>query len=105
MIKKSISRKPIKILIEGLGEAEGELIRFLAPRTVSAIIHKLPLGGRAAILNKKIYFQTNIRIGKEKSKRNVSSGTIAYWPMANALCIFYEDSISYGPVNIVGQVT
>ena len=37
MTESSVSRIPIKFIIEQLGEAEGELIRHLAPRTVEAI--------------------------------------------------------------------
>ncbi len=32
--EEGVSRIKIKFLIEGLGEAEGELVRFLAPRTI-----------------------------------------------------------------------
>ena len=46
-----ISRIKIKFIIEGLGEAEGELVRFLAPRTVAAIAHYLIF-----LLNKRLRF-------------------------------------------------
>ena len=32
--EEDVSRIRVKFLIEGLGEAEGELVRFMAPRTV-----------------------------------------------------------------------
>jgi hypothetical protein len=44
-----VSRIKIKFVIEGLGEAEGELVRFLAPRTIDTIVRKLPMEGRAAL--------------------------------------------------------
>jgi hypothetical protein len=35
----------------------------------------------------------------------VETGTIAFWPMGSALCIFYGQSQPYSPVNILGKVT
>jgi len=101
----SVSRIPIKFTIEGVGGAEGELIRHLAPRTVDAIARRLPIEGRAALWKEEVYFEIPVKIGKEKAKPNVEKGAIAYWPVGNALCIFYGESQPYSPVNIVGQVT
>ena len=39
---EDVSRIKVKFLIEGLGEAEGELVRFMAPRTVDTISQKTP---------------------------------------------------------------
>jgi len=99
------SRIPISLVVEGLGEAEGEFVRHLAPRTVDALKRKLPIEGRAAIWKEEVYFQIPVKVGDEKAKPTVKKGTIAYWPMGNALCIFFGESQPYSPVNIVGQVT
>jgi len=101
----SVSRIPIKFTIEGIGEAEGELIRHLAPRTVDAISKRLPIEGRAALWKEEVYFQIPMKMGKEKAEPTVEKGAVAYWPMGNAFCIFYGESQPYSPVNIVGQVT
>jgi len=101
----SVSRIPIKFTIEGVGEAEGELIRHLAPRTVDAIVKRLPMEGRGALWKEEVYFEIPVKMGKEKAEPTVERGAIAYWPMGNALCIFYGESQPYSPVNIVGQVT
>jgi len=101
----SVSRIPIKFTIEGVGEAEGELIRHLAPRTVDAIAKRLPMEGRAALWQEEVYFEIPVKMGKEKAEPTVEKGAIAYWPMGNALCIFYGESQPYSPVNIIGQVT
>jgi len=101
----SVSRIPIKFVIEGVGEADGELVRHLAPRTVEAIVQRLPVEGRAAIWKEEVYFEIPVKMGKEKAKATVEKGTIAFWPMGNALCIFYGESQPYSPVNVVGQVT
>ncbi len=101
----SISRIPVKFIIEGKGEAEGELIRFLAPRTVEAILRRLPIDGRVALLDGGVYFEVPIKMGQEKAKPVVDAGTVAYWPMSSALCVFYDRAKPHTPVNIVGRIT
>lgn len=100
-----VSRVRVRFVVEGLGEAEGELIRYLSPKTVDAIVRKLPLEGRAAIWKEEVYFEIPVRMGEEKAKSTVEKGTIAFWPMGSALCIFYGESQPYSPVNIIGKVT
>lgn len=103
--EEGVSRIKIKFLIEGLGEAEGELVRFLAPRTIDTIVRKLPLEGRAALYKEEVYFEIPIKMGEEKAKTTVEQGTIAFWPMDSALCVFYGTSQPYSPVSILGKVT
>ena len=102
---EDVSRVKIKFLIEGLGEAEGELVRFLAPRTIDTIVRKLPLEGRVAVWKEEVYFDIPIKMGEEKAKPTVEQGTIAFWPMGSALCVFYGKSQPYSPVNILGKIT
>jgi len=102
---ETVSRIPIDIMIEGLGKAEGELIRHLAPRTVDAILRAMPLEGRAAVWGREIYFQIPVKSGEEKAKSIAEKGLIAYWPMGNAFCIFYDKMRPYSPVNPIGKVT
>jgi hypothetical protein len=103
--EQEISRVKIRFIIEGLGEAEGELVRFLAPRTVDMLVRKLPIEGRAALWKEEVYFETPIKMGEEKAKSTVEKGTIAFWPMGSALCIFYGQSQPYSPVNVLGKIT
>jgi len=100
-----ISRIKIKFIIEGLGEAEGEFIRHLAPRTVDMVVRKLPFEGRAALWKEEVYFEIPVKMGEEKAKSTVEKGAIAFWPMGSALCIFYGESQPYSPVNVLGKVT
>jgi hypothetical protein len=102
---EGVSRIKVKFVIEGLGEAEGELVRFLAPRTIDAIVRKLPLEGRAALWQEEVYFEISLKMGEEKAKRTVEEGTIGYWPMSSAICIFYGKSQPYSPVSILGKIT
>lgn len=104
-METSISRVQVKFIIDNLGEAEGEFIRHMAPRTVDAILKKLPVEGRAALWKEEVYFETPMKTGEEKAKPTVEKGTIAYWPMGSAICIFYGESQPYSPVNIVGKIT
>ena len=103
--KAEISRVKVKFTVEGLGEAEGELVRFLAPRTVDLIVRKLPIEGRMAVWKEEVYFETSIKMGEEKAKGTVEVGTIAFWPMGSAICIFYGNSQPYSPVSILGKIT
>ena len=100
-----LSRFRVKVLLENLGEAEGELVRFLAPRTVEALIKKMPIEGRAAIWKEEVYFETPVKMGTEKPKSKVETGTVAYWPMGSAICIFYGKTQPYSPVNVIGRIT
>ncbi len=102
---ESVSRVKVKFVIEGLGEAEGELVRFLAPRTIDTIVRKLPMEGRAAIWKEEVYFEIPLKMGEEKAKPTVEEGTIAFWPMGSALCVFYGKSQPYSPVSILGKIT
>ena len=103
--EEDISRVKVRFLIEGLGEAEGELVRFLAPRTVDTIVRKLPVEGRAALWKEEVYFEIPVKIGEEKAKPTVENGAIAFWPMGSALCVFFGESQPYSPVNVLGKVT
>jgi len=101
----SVSRLPIRFIIENVGEAEGELVRISSPRTTDAIIRQLPLEGLAALWQQEVYFGIPVKMGNEKSKPTVEKGTLAYWPMGSAFCVFYGETQPYSPVNIIGQVT
>ena len=105
MSDEGISRVRIKFLLESLGEAEGELVRFKAPRTIDMIVRKLPIVGRIALYKEEIYFEIPIKMGEEKAKPIVETGTIAFWPMGSALCVFYGKSQPYSPVSILGKIT
>jgi len=104
MPETSLSRIPVKLIIERVGEAEGELIRHLAPRTADVIVKRLPVEGRAALWKEEVYFEIPVTMGEEKAKSRVKKGDLAYWPMGKALCVFFGDSQPYSAVNIVGRI-
>ncbi len=105
MSNEDVSRVKIKFQLEGAGEAEGEFVRFLAPRTVDTLVRRLPLEGRAALWKEEVYFEIPVKMGEEKAKPTVETGTIAFWPMGGALCVFYGQSQPYSPVSILGKIT
>lgn len=91
--------------LEGVeGVVRGELVRFWSPRTIEAIVRALPLEGKASIWGEEVYFQTPIKMGREKERATVEPGAIAYWPMGGALCFFYGSTQPYSAVNHVGKV-
>ncbi len=102
---EGVSRVSIRFAVEGVGEAEGELVRHLAPRTVDALVRRMPLEGRAALWGDEVYFEVPVKMGEEKARAAVEGGTIAFWPMGSALCVFPGGSQPYSPVNVLGRVT
>jgi hypothetical protein len=100
-----VSRYKIRLIAEGYGEADAELIRFHSPVTVDNLANALPFEGRAARWKEEIYFETPVKLGSEKAKSKVEVGSMAYWPMGSALCIFYGPTEPYSPVNVIGNVT
>ena len=101
---EDVTRYRIRLNAEGYGEADAELIRFQSPVTVDRLAEALPFEGRAARWKEEVYFETPVKLGSEKAKSKVEMGSMAYWPMGSALCIFYGPTQPYSPVNIVGRV-
>ncbi|UCE29522.1 MAG: hypothetical protein JSV85_02005 [Candidatus Bathyarchaeota archaeon] len=105
MSKEGVSSIKVRFLIGEVGEAEAELIRYFAPRTVGAIARSLPIEGQVARWKEEVYFEIPLKMGEEKPESKVEQGAIAYWPMGNAICVFHGETQPYSPVNIVGKVT
>jgi hypothetical protein len=100
----SVSRIPVLLVLEDGRQAEGELVRFCAPKTTDALLRRLPIEGRIARWKEEVYFETDIAIGFEKPRSKVETGTIAFWPMGSAVCVFYGQTQPYSPVNVIGVV-
>jgi len=88
----ALARIPIRIEIEGLGELDGELIRFYAPLTVSTFVKMLPIGGAIAKWDYAIYFQVPLERGAEKPVSRVSAGDILYWPPGSCIALAFADA-------------
>src|SRR5437879_13839961 len=94
-----VSRPKILLEIERIGVAEGEFHRFASPRTVDAVLRALPVGGRAAIWGEEVYFQVSVQAAGESPRNKLEVGSIAYWPMGSAGCVFCGSRKPYSPVH------
>lgn len=101
---EQISRIRVTFNVAELGDARGEFIRFLAPRTVEALLRILPIDGKTSRWKSEVYFPVPVKLGGEKPITTADAGTIAYWPMGSALCVFTEKMKPYTAVNPVGRI-
>jgi hypothetical protein len=98
-------RYKVLFKMEGLGEAKGELIRIKSPLTAESIYRAVPVAGKASVwMDAEVYFPAGIKRGLEKATRRIEKGDIAYWPLGDAICIFYEKIEPYSDVNVVGTI-
>ena len=82
--------------------------------TAVQIWEALPLEASAQIWGDEIYFEIPVQAGQAPDARaDVEVGTLAYWPVGHAFCIFFGPTPAsdgaqpraYSPVNVVGQVS
>ncbi len=99
----ALSRIPIKIEIEGVGEFKGELIRFHAPSTIQEILKNLPIEGAAALWDYAIYFQTDIERGVEKQVTRIKAGDILYWPPRKYILLAFADATPPAQMMKIGE--
>jgi len=81
--------------------------------TAQEIWEGLPITGVANVWGDEIYFTIPVQADQAPDARaDVEVGTLAYWPVGHAFCIFFGPTPvstdnrprAYSPVNIVGQV-
>jgi len=69
-----------------------------APETREAVEAALPVGGEAARWGAELYVRTDIDVGPENARAEVSRGAVAYWPQGDAVCLFWGPTpASTGP--------
>ncbi len=95
----------VKVVIEGLGNMEVELLRFRAPGVVSAILSKMPIEGRLAVFGHQVYFVVGLKRAGDKLTNYVEKGAVAYWPSGDAICFFLREGRPYGSVCVIGKIT
>jgi uncharacterized protein len=100
-----VSRPKVVFSIEDVGNALGEFHRFASPRTTDALLRNLPIGGRVVRYGEEVYFQVPVKASSESPKSMVEVGSVAYWPMGAAVCVFYGPTKPYSPVNKIGRIT
>ncbi|MCK5588045.1 MAG: hypothetical protein KAI34_04930 [Candidatus Lokiarchaeota archaeon] len=100
-----ISKVQIIFSVENQGDAIGELYRIKAPRTYAAILGILPHTEKASVYkNAQVSIRIPGSIGLEKATKEVNKGDIAYWPLGEGICIYYEKIEPYSPVNVLGKI-
>jgi len=81
--------------------------------TAQKLWDALPIEGQANIWGEEIYFEIPVSAAQEPDAREqVDRGTIAYWPVGRAFCIFFgptpvstnDQPRAYSPVNILGKI-
>ena len=82
--------------------------------TATAVWEALPLQAKANVWGDEVYFEIPVEMDQATDARaTVDVGTLGYWPMGRAFCIFYGPTPAssgsrpqaYSPVNIIGEVT
>ena len=104
--------KRIRILTEAVGEVLAELKEDEAPATCGAIWDALPFDSTANRWGDEIYFETPVRLKREKAQVVMEVGDVAYWPPGRAMCIFFGptpaskrgEPRAYSPVNLFAKI-
>ena len=102
----SVSRIAIIGLLDKKQVLRGQLIRHLAPLTISQLLRAFPLYGAVHYnLDVFCYIQTHLDIGQEKPKKKFSKGDITLMTSSGSMCFFLKDaSVSYS-MNLIGKIT
>ena len=81
--------------------------------TAKKLWEALPLEGQANLWGEEIYFSIPVSAPQEpEAQQEVEVGSIAYWPVGEAFCIFFGPTPAsrgnapraYSPVNILGNI-
>jgi len=81
--------------------------------TAAKIADALPLESQVNTWGQEIYFSIGVEAEQAPDARSeMSPGELAFWPMGNALCLFWgptpaskgDEPRAYSPVNPVGRV-
>ena len=81
--------------------------------TAQKIWEALPIQAEASTWGDEIYFEIPVKMTQAPDAHiEVDVGTLGYWPMGSAFCIFFGPTPvstgnkprAYSPVNIVGQI-
>ena len=99
----SIARVKVRITVEGVGEFDGELIRFHAPLNIQEFLRKLPLEGFAAKWDYGVYFEVGVHRGAEKTVKRVKAGDILYWPPRGYIVLAFRDTTPPAQMVKVGE--
>jgi len=71
--------------------------------TAKAIWEALPFESTARLWGKEVYFEIPVHMDPDDAQASVPSGTVAFWPDGDCLCLFYGQTPA-SPVNVVGTL-
>jgi len=84
--------------------SQGEVTALLKDTpTARRLMDALPCESGAHTWGDEVYFTTPVTAEAEDAQADVPSGTVAYWPVGKALCLFFGQR-PYSPVNVVGRL-
>jgi|TARA_Y100000310_G_C20636830_1_gene791628 hypothetical protein len=80
--------------------------------TASLVWDALPITGSGTTWGDEIYFRPGIVTGEEDGQEIVEMGALAYWPLGQAICLFYgptpmsdgEEIRPASAVNVFGEI-
>lgn len=102
----SVSRIEIKGIIEKKEVLTGQLIRHLAPLTISQLLRVFPLHGSVHYyVDVFCYIQTQLNIGQEKPRKMFSKGDITLMTSNGSICFFLKDATVSYSMNLIGKIT
>jgi hypothetical protein len=102
----SVSRLNIKVIINRKETLHGQLIRHLAPLTISEMFRSMPFHGAVHYsMDTFCYIQTQLNIGQEKSRKKFSKGDITLMTSNGAICFFLKDASVEYSMNYIGRIT
>jgi hypothetical protein len=84
-----------------------------APKTVQAILEKLPIKVKINRWGDELYTdRMPVKVKEENAKSLVELMDVAYWPQGQGLCLFFgptpisegNEIKPYSPVNVIGKI-
>lgn len=100
----SVSKSECVAAVRGKGEAKVSLFRHLAPLTVDAILHSLPMDSRVSVNSAMTSLFMPLQVGVEKPRLTFERGDMAFLANGGLLCVFLKGAKSDRPLNPVGKV-
>ncbi len=94
-------------------EVSVELDDIQAPKTVHAILEKLPIKVKINRWGDELYTDPMpVKVKEENAKSLVNLLDVAYWPQGQGLCLFFgptpiskgNEIKPYSPVNVIGKI-
>ena len=105
MDSNSVSNVSLVLEIKGKFRVNCELKRHLSPKTVGIISRSIPIKGNVHKFSSGgIYFEAQITSGVERAKKEFKRGDIAFFPVGNCICFFYQDTIHGKSMTPIGKI-